>query len=148
MSKLFSLAKINLEHARMDFRKLADDDCYMETCCFALQQCIEFQLKGIVELHGFEYAENHEIRSNLNILNRNNIEIPCEKELRHMAGTLYQWETESRYKDSFVAALEDIKEVFTYADKLFDYIGDRIQITEVSETDFPDKKLGSAGNDG
>lgn len=141
MSKLFSMAKINLEHAKIDYRKIADDDCYLETCCFALQQCIEFQLKGIVELHGLTYAENHEIRSNLNILNRNGINIPYDKELRLMASTLYQWETESRYKESFVAAIADIDEVMTYADALFDYISERIQLSEVTVSAFPDRKL-------
>ena len=141
MSKLFSLAKINLEHARLDYRMITADDCYLETCCFALQQCIEFQLKGIVELHGLSFAENHDIRSNLNILNRNGIAIPYEKELRLMANTLYQWETESRYKESFVAAVADIDEVMIYADALFDYISERVQLIVVTETAFPDKKL-------
>lgn len=141
MSKLFSLAKINFEHAQMDFNHIYEDDCYLEACCFALQQCVEFQLKGIVELHGLQYAENHDIRSNLNILNRNEIEIPCERELRHMASTLYQWETESRYKDDFVAAIGDVKDVISYAEALFDYIAGFIEIAEVTEVTFPDSKL-------
>lgn len=141
MSKLFSLAKISLEHAKHDYKFIASDDCYLETCCFALQQCIELQLKGIVELHGEQYAENHEIRSNLNILNRLDIIIPYEKELCLMANTLYQWETESRYKDNFVAAIEDVNEVMVYADALFSYINDHIQSTDITPTDFPDKKL-------
>jgi len=141
MSKLFSLAKINLEHAKSDYLKIASDDCYLETCCFALQQCIELQLKGIVELHGEAYAENHEIRSNLNILNRKGITIPYDKEIRLMADTLYKWETESRYKESFVAAYADVDEVMIYADALFEYISGFISPDDVVEKDFPSQKL-------
>ena len=77
----------------------------------------------------------------LNILNNNQISIPYEKELRVLANTLYQWETESRYNDSFVAAIADVDEAMTYADGLFEYISDFIKIVEVTEMTFPNKKL-------
>lgn len=141
MSKLFSLAKINFEHAISDFRHLSEDDCYLESCCFGLQQCLEFLLNGIVELNGEQYAENHDIRSNLNILHRLNVEIPYEKELRVMANTLYQWETESRYKDPFVAATVDVEEAVVYAKGLMEYVSERIRPDIAEEKPFPDKKL-------
>lgn len=141
MSKLFSIAKINLEHARADYQKLATDDCYLETCCFSLQQSIEFLLKGIVELHGETYAQNHDIRANLNILHRIDVQIPYEKEIRGMANTLYQWETESRYKDSFMAAVADVEEAFIYAQALLECALNNIEINDVQEEKFPDKRL-------
>lgn len=122
MSKLYSRAKINYEHALSDYKKINTNDCYLDSCCFNLQQCIEFLLKGIVELNGEQYAENHDIRANLNILNRMHVEIPCEKELRAKASLLYSWETESRYKESFIAAINDIEEVFEIAEKLMEYV--------------------------
>ena len=141
MSKLFSIAKINLDHAAYDYQRLSEDDCYLETCCFCLQQAIEFMLKGIVELNGAQYAENHDIRANLNILHRMEVSIPYEKELRTIANTLYQWETESRYKDSFIAAVADVEEAFVYARALKDYIEERLHPVSVEEKAFPDKKL-------
>lgn len=113
-------------------------------CCFQLQQTIEFLLKGIVELNGLRYEENHDIRANLNILNREAIEIPCEKELRLMSDTLYKWETESRYKDSFIAAVKDIEEVMSYAKMLFDYVDSNISIRQEEEIEFPSSKLNSS----
>lgn len=92
-------------------------------------------------MNGIQYAENHDIRANLNILNRQNIEIPCEKELRLIASTLYSRETESRYKDSFIAAIKDIDEVLQIADTLSKYVSSKIEQITVEEVSFPDKKL-------
>jgi len=141
MSKLLSRSKISLEHARTDYLKIDSNDCYLDSCCFHLQQAIEFLLKGIVEMNGERYAENHDIRANLNILNRINVAIPCEKELRNMASTLYSWETESRYKESFIAAIKDIDEVFNIADKLTEYTYSQVKKIEVEEVPFPSEKL-------
>lgn len=141
MSKLLSRSKISLEHARTDYLKIDSNDCYLDSCCFHLQQAIEFLLKGIVEMNGERYAENHDIRANLNILNRINVAIPCEKELRNMASTLYSWETESRYKESFIAAIKDIDEVFNIADILTEYIYSQVKKIEVVEVPFPSEKL-------
>lgn len=141
MSKLLSRSKISLEHAKTDYLKINTNDCYMDSCCFHLQQAIEFLLKGIVEMNGAAYAENHDVRANLNILNRIGVEIPCEKELRVLASTLYSWETESRYKDSFIAATKDIDEVFEIAEKLSNYTFSLINSITVEEAEFPDKKL-------
>lgn len=141
MSKLLSRSKIALEHAKSDYIKIDSNDCYMDSCCFHLQQAIEFLLKGIVEMNGAQYAENHDVRANLNILSRIGIEIPCEKELRLMASTLYSWETESRYKDSFIAATKDIDEVFLIAEELSNYIYSQINSIVVEEKDFPSSRL-------
>ena len=141
MSKLLSRSKISLEHAKTDYLKINTNDCYMDSCCFHLQQTIEFLLKGIVEMNGAAYAENHDVRANLNILNRIGVEIPCEKELRVLSSTLYSWETESRYKDSFIAATKDIDEVFEIAEKLSGYTFSLINSITVEEAEFPDQKL-------
>lgn len=141
MSKLFSNAKVYYEHAESDYKKIYENDSYMDSCCFHLQQTIEFLLKGIVELNGLRYAENHDIRANLNILNRENIDLPCEKELRLKADTLYKWETESRYKDSFIAAIKDIEEVMECAHVLFKYIESSIHERIAEEIPFPDHKI-------
>ena len=141
MSKFLSRAKICLEHAKNDYIKIEENDCYMDSCCFNLQQCVEFLLKGIVEMNGILYAENHDVRANLNILMRNNIDIPYEKEIREKASVLYSWETESRYKDSFIAAIKDIDEVVTIAEALLQYATKDLVEIEVNEIDFPEERL-------
>lgn len=115
MSKLLSRAEVSLENAEHNFSRIHIDDCYLDACCYNLQQSIEFSLKFLVEMTGQQYAENHDIRANINILNRAGYHVSFEKELRNMASTLYSWETESRYKEAFVAVIEDVEEAFIYA---------------------------------
>lgn len=118
MSKLLSRAEVSFDNAEHNYNKINIDDCYLDACCYNLQQSIEFSLKFLVEMTGQQYAENHDIRSNINILNKVDYHIKNEKELRNMASTLYSWETESRYRDSFVALIEDVEEAFVYAKDL------------------------------
>jgi len=118
MSKLLSRAHVSLENAEHNYGRIGLDDCYMDACCYNLQQSIEFSLKFLVEMTGQQYAENHDVRANLNILNKMDYHVPNEKEIRNMASTLYSWETESRYRDSFVVAIEDVEEAFVYARSL------------------------------
>lgn len=121
MSKLLERAKVKLENAENNYNKMGDDDAYRDDVCYNLQQSIEMTLKAIVELNGLQYAENHDVRANLNILNRQNITVPMQTELRNMASTIYSWETESRYKDSFVSMTEDIDCAITIAKELIKF---------------------------
>lgn len=115
MSKLLSRAKVALENAEHNYKLVHEDDCFLDACCYNLQQSIEFSLKFLVEMTGQKYAENHDIRANINILNRVDYHFSYETEIRNMASTLYSWETESRYKDSFVAVIADVEDAFVYA---------------------------------
>lgn len=128
MSKLLSRAEVSFENANHNYGRIHIDDCYMDACCYNLQQSIEFSLKFLVEMTGQQYAENHDIRANINILNRVDYHVSYEKELRNMASTLYSWETESRYKDSFVAVLTDVEEAFIYAKAILEEAKNKIRL--------------------
>ena len=127
MSKLLSRAEVAFENAEHNYGKIDIDDCYLDACCYNLQQCIEFSLKFLVEMMGQQYAENHDIRANINILNKADYHVNYEKELRRMASTLYSWETESRYRDSFVAVMEDVEEAFIYAKGILEEAQSKIE---------------------
>lgn len=120
MSKLLSRAKVALENAEHNYKLVHEDDCFLDACCYNLQQSIEFSLKFLVEMTGQKYAENHDIRANINILNRVDYHISYETEIRNIASTLYSWETESRYKDAFVAVIADVEDAFVYAKAVLD----------------------------
>ena len=142
MSRLLSRAKVKLENAENSYKKMDIDDAYVDECCYNLQQTIEMGLKAIVELNGLIIAENHDLRANLNILNNNGIEIPSQQDIRRMASTLYSWETETRYRDSFTAVFEDVedarniaKEVLKYADNLVE------ESEEIIMDEIPSRKL-------
>lgn len=124
MSKLLNRAKVKLHNALRDYDEIAQDDAYLDDCCYNLQQAIEMSLKFIVEMHGEAYVLNHDIRAQLNKLDNLGVNIPHHSELRNMAVTLNSWEAESRYKDSFLAAIEDIDAAKTYAIDLIRYAGE------------------------
>lgn len=131
MSRLLSRAKANYLMAEYIYTKVGEDDVYMDSCCYSLSQTIELALKFIVEMTGNNYAENHDIRANLNILQRASSELPFETELRDKAKLLYEWETESRYKESFVAAYADVDEVRVLAKKVLDFAESLITVIDV-----------------
>lgn len=142
MSKLLSRAKVKLENAESNYNKMQGEDAYRDDCCYNLQQSIEMSLKAIVELNGFKYAENHDLRANLNILNREGIEVPMQQEIRSMASTLYSWETETRYKDSFSSLIEDIDQAMEIARTLIKYAESLIKTDDVTAMeDIPTKKI-------
>lgn len=142
MSKLLSLAKANVIQAENARRNAANDDIFLDICCYELQQAIELSLKYLVEISGGRYAENHDIRANLNKLQQLQGEVPYVKELRYMASTLYAWETESRYKESFTAVMQDVEDAFVYARALIEYCESRIsESSEAPMEEFPEERL-------
>lgn len=128
MSKLLSRAQVALENAEHNYKLIQQDDAYLDAACYNIQQAIEFALKFLVEMTGQQYAENHDIRANINILNRVDYHISYEAEIKNMASTLYSWETETRYKDSFVAVIADVENAFAYARALVDEAQKRIRV--------------------
>ena len=130
VSKLLSRAKVALENAEHNYQLIHEDDCYLDACCYNLQQAIAFALKFLVEMTGQQYAENHDLRANINILNRVDYHISYEQEIRNMASTLYSWETESRYKDSFVAVIADVENAFTYARAVVNEAQSKVRVEE------------------
>lgn len=142
MSKLFKRAKVQLSLADDCYRRFSEDDAYVDACCYCLQQSIELSLKYIVELHGEDYAENHDLRANLNKLARMEISIPMVEELRRMSSTLYSWATESRYRDSFIALTTDIDLAREIAISLVDYINSiSTQSEYIAPSEYPDGRL-------
>ena len=121
MSKLLARAKAKRSNVINSYQQMSLDDAYIDECCYNLQQGIEFCLKYVVEMLGESYVETHDIRAQLNMLKKLNVEIPCEKELRMLASTLNSWEAETRYNDNFVALIEDINDAIIILDKLISY---------------------------
>lgn len=130
MSKLLARAKAKRSNVINSYQQMSLDDAYIDECCYNLQQGIEFCLKYVVEMLGESYVETHDIRAQLNMLKKLNVEIPCEKELRMLASTLNSWEAETRYNDNFVALIEDINDAIIILDKLISYSEGLVTIKE------------------
>lgn len=142
MSKLLRRAKVMLDHANGDYKKIGTDDAYLDSCCYSLQQCIEFTLKYLVEINGEAYVENHDVRAQLNKLDKLNVQVPFITEIRNMASTLNGWEAETRYKDDFLAVMSDVDSAFVYAKELIKFaetFAANAQMQRLSS--FPNKRV-------
>ena len=84
----------------------ANDEMYLDVCCYHTQQAIEKLLKCSIELKGVNYEFTHSITklySQYVSVGWDEIEI-----LELMAGTITDWEASSRYKESFVATVKQL----------------------------------------
>lgn len=138
MSKLLGRAKTKLHNVHNNYALMSTDDCYVDDCCYNLQQAIEMTLKYLVELKGKEYVTNHSIRAQLNILEKTDSDfIPTEitQRLRNLAPILEAWEAESRYLDSFVGLKADIDEALTLAETLIQFADSQVQTKESKDSD-------------
>lgn len=133
MSKLFKRAKSCLYTAKCCWQMRKEDDAFVDKACFDLQQCMEFCLKALVELNGETYVQNHDLRAQLNKLNKKGVNLPVFVEIAQNAATFNSWETESRYKDSFVALSQDVDLAFRICEDLITEIEKTITTTDVSK---------------
>lgn len=100
-----------LEKARKDYDTVicmqkVNDELYLDICCYHIQQAIEKVLKCSIELKGFRYSYEHSISKLYG--EYINAGWPEYKDLRMMAGTLTDWESSARYKDSFAATISQL----------------------------------------
>lgn len=101
-----------LEKARKDYdvvitMQRINDELYLDICCYHIQQAIEKVLKCSIEMRGEQYPFTHAI-------------VPLydkyvssgwdeEHDLELLAGTLTDWESSSRYKESFYATTKQLE---------------------------------------
>ncbi len=127
MSKLLARAHVKLRNAEYDYSNIGTDDAFLDDCCYNLQQSIEFGLKYIVEMHGENYVETHDVRAQLNKLKSLGAELPFFEKIRALAGTLNGWEAESRYNDDFTALIEDVEDARVLAREILRYCDSLVQ---------------------
>lgn len=126
-----------LEKARKDYNVVClvqknNDESYLDVCCYHVQQAIEKVLKCSIEMRGMRYSFVHAIAP----LYEQYVQAGWEelRDLELMAGTLTEWESGSRYKESFFATakqLEYAKEIYLVLEKrLMDFL--KKDVSEIS----------------
>lgn len=127
-----------LEKARKDYDTVicmqkVNDELYLDICCYHIQQAIEKIIKCSIELKGVRYPYVNSISKLYSVYITAGW--PEYRELRMMAGTLTDWESSARYKDSFAATisqLSDAIEIYkTLEERLLTYL------TEANKTNDP-----------
>lgn len=131
MSKLLSHAKAKLEGSKFYRTRVSEDDAFVDSLCFELQQSLELALKAIVELSGERYVENHDVRAQLNKLDALGVKVPNASEIRNLAVTINSWETESRYRDSFIATMSEVDDVLSYTESVIAFAETLVSVSSV-----------------
>lgn len=131
MSKLLSHAKAKLEGSKFYRTRVSEDDAFVDSLCFELQQSLELALKAIVELSGERYVENHDVRAQLNKLDALGVKVPNASEIRNLAVTINSWETESRYRDSFIATMSEVDDVLSYTESVIAFAETLVSVSPV-----------------
>ncbi len=121
MSKLLTRAKTRYEASVDNYRNISADDAYFDAACYNVQQCIEFTMKYLVEIHGGQYVENHDVRAQLNKMEQLGVDFPFAEQVRSLAVTLNEWEARSRYADDFVATKKELETAIVLAKSLLDH---------------------------
>lgn len=100
-----------IEKARKDYdvvvtMRTLNDDLYLDVCCYHMQQAIEKLLKCSIELCGERYPFTHAITPLYDLYLKTGWAQLEDLEL--MAGTITDWESSSRYKESFYATVRQL----------------------------------------
>lgn len=121
MSQVLSRAKVALKIAEYCKSNLGEEDAFLDSMCFNIQQALWFALNALMELNGKRYITNHDIRAQLNTLDRLGVSVPHAQELKNMVITINAWEAESKYVDSFLAVVSDVELVMSYTKDIISF---------------------------
>ena len=103
---------------------------FLNNICYHLQQCMEKELKYLIELTGIRYERIHDIFEladnchtvyNKNNFLRNDIVSRLNKELDHIfekANIYTSWESKTRYYDGFKELNKNVDEAFEICENL------------------------------
>ena len=132
MSKLLNRAKVDIENAKHNLERISHDDVHLDAGCFQVQQAIEKTIKFIVEIHGGNYVQNHDIRANINKLDEMNRPLPedLKSVLRSKAAQLAAWEATTRYGEDFYSDAQELTEMIALAEKTVEVAESLVQELE------------------
>lgn len=122
MSKLLSRSSARLSSAKSNWDKRNYDDAYVDLTCFDLKQSMEFALKYLIEMNGERYVTTHDLNAQLNKIDKMNIHDPVLEKVRLKSYVYNSWETESRYKDSFIPLAADVEEAISVCKELILFV--------------------------
>jgi hypothetical protein len=142
MSILINSGYVSLIHAKNAWEDSKKSDpklveAHIRKTCFELQQCMEFFIKGLIELKGNPYIPQHPLQLNTNVL-RNLITkgiyfYDCEYLIEILdsidlsASKFNMWEASTRYLNTFATTKNEIENAFVLCDKLQNYCNNEVQ---------------------
>ena len=122
MSKLLHRANTKLALAQYSIERINEDDAFLDSACFEIQQSIEFALKYWIELSGLGYSRTHDIANLIAQLVAHGERAEVLQELNNNANLYTSWEARSRCYDDFCSTIHDVTIAAELAAKLIDLL--------------------------
>ena len=118
--RLFKSACMDYQAASTLYHSPFQDEMFLNTVAYHLQQCVEKMLKGALECVGVTVPHSHRISKLLQMIQHNGANLIITEWVDEHAEMLSEWEAESRYNMDFIVerrkiekALEEIQYFFT-----------------------------------
>lgn len=122
MSKLLRRAYARLVSAKSNIERVSEDDAFLDTACFDVQQSLEFALKYWIELSGLGYARTNDIANLIAQLVAHGERADVLTEINNNANLYTSWETRSRYYDDFCSTVHDVTVAVELSTKLINLL--------------------------
>lgn len=104
--------------------KQGQTDLYMNNVCYHLQQCLEKELKYLLNAKFVEYPYNHDIYQLASLTRKHYSDderaISAIDKVLQKANAYTSWESQSRYNDSFGELQANVDEAFELCRELAD----------------------------
>ena len=117
---LLNIAIHNLNVAKVLYEFVNEDELFLNTTTYHLQQAAELALKHCIEMSGIRYPKTHSIVELLGLIPEN-IEIN-KVELLMMPGITNEWESRTRYIKGFRLVEEQVEIGFNVVGDLLNCI--------------------------
>ncbi len=135
MSKLLRRAYARLVSAKSSLEHIDEDDAFLDTACFDVQQSMEFALKYWIEMSGLGYARTHDISNLVSQLIAHGVRADVLYEINNNASLYTSWETRARYYNDFSSTLHDVTTAIDLSDKLIEFIKTSYVVHSESDDD-------------
>ena len=138
--RLFRAAYSDYKLAVSIFKLPENDELFLNSIAYHLQQSVEKLLKAFLECKGVTVPNTHDIYKLVKMSKDNGSNVILTQWLDDKADTITRWETDTRYNMDYYVESDKIQEGITEIGKLFEANGIKNSVREaLSNTEVKDK---------
>ena len=125
--RLFKSAYLDYQAAYTIYKTPYNDEMFLNTAAYHLQQCVEKVLKGSLECVGITVPNTHRISKLLQMIQNHNANINITEWIDDHSEMLSEWEVETRYNMDFIVEKRKL-------DKAIVEIKEFLEVNGISQT--------------
>ena len=110
---LYDKAVENLGVAKMIHAQMGDDEIYLNSIGYHLQQAVEIAMKYILEQNGIEYPHTHRIEYLISLAEQNEVDLALTEYIDEHSEMLSSWEANTRYITSYNLERRKVEKALT-----------------------------------